>query len=173
MGIALLIVIITSVVLIVNSIGMSLTERLRYLGMLASVGATGRQKRFSVFFEGVLLGAAGIPLGLLIGYIGTKVTLTFLGKKVLEAEILAGSEGMRGSIPIVCTAWVILAIVICAAVTIFISTLVPALKAAKVMPIDALRQSSTIKVKAKKLRTLPLIRRIFGFEGELAYKKVN
>ena len=173
MGIALLIVIITSVVLIVNSIGMSLTEQLRYLGMLASVGATGRQKRFSVFFEGVLLGAAGIPLGLLIGYIGTKVTLTFLGKKVLEAEILAGSEGMRGSIPIVCTAWVILAIVICAAVTIFISTLVPALKAAKVMPIDALRQSSTIKVKAKKLRTLPLIRRIFGFEGELAYKNIK
>ena len=173
MGIALLIVIITSVVLIVNSIGMSLAERLRYLGMLASVGATGRQKRFSIFFEGLLLGVIGIPLGLLVGYIGTKVTLVFLGRKVLEAEILAGAEGMRGSIPITCSAWVILAIVICAAMTIFISTLVPALKAAKVMPIDALRQSDTIKVKAKKLRTFPLIRRIFGFEGELAYKNIK
>ena len=173
MAIALVIVIITSVVLIVNSIGMSLSERMRYLGMLASVGATGRQKRFSVFFEGLLLGAIGIPLGLLLGWIGTKLTLIFLGRKVLEADILAGAEGMRGSIPISCSWWVILIIVICSAMTIFISTLVPALKAAKVMPMDALRQSSTIKVNAKKLRTGPFIRRIFGYEGELAYKNIK
>ena len=173
MAIALGIVIITSVVLIVNSIGMSLAERMRYLGMLASVGATGRQKRGSIFFEGLLLGAVGIPLGLLMGFIGTKVTLVFLGRKVLEADIMRGSEGMRGSIPVSCTWWVILAIVICAALTIFISVLLPSRKAAKIMPIDALRQNNTIKVKAKKLRTNPVIRRIFGYEGELAYKNIK
>ena len=165
--------IITSVVLIVNSIGMSLAERMRYLGMLASVGATGRQKRGSIFFEGLLLGAVGIPLGLLMGFIGTKVTLVFLGRRILEADILRGSEGMRGSIPISCAWWVILAIVLCAAMTIFLSALLPAWKAAKIMPIDALRQNNTIKVKAKKLRTGPVIRRIFGYEGELAYKNIK
>ena len=173
MAIALGIVIITSVVLIVNSIGMSLAERMRYLGMLASVGATGRQKRGSIFFEGLLLGAVGIPLGLFLGFIGTRVTLVFLGRKILEADILRGSEGMRGSIPISCTWWVILAIVICSAMTIFISALFPALKAAKIMPIDALRQNNTIKVKENKLRTSPLIRRAFGYEGELAYKNIK
>lgn len=170
MAVGLVIVIVTSVVLIVNSLGMSLTERMRYLGMLASVGATGRQKRFSIYSEGLILGLIGIPLGLLLGYIGTKVTLGFLGSRILEAEIIAGAEGMRGSIPISCSPWVILAIVVFSGITIFISTLIPALKAAKVMPIDALRQTNTVKVRARNLKANPLIRKLFGYEGELAYK---
>ncbi|MBQ9437835.1 MAG: ABC transporter permease, partial [Lachnospiraceae bacterium] len=141
--------------------------------MLASVGATGRQKRFSVFFEGLVLGVIGIPLGILFGFIGTKVTLSFLGSRILEAEILAGAEGMRGGIPITCSAWVLLAITLCAALTILLSTLAPALRAAKVMPIDALRQNNTIKVKAKRLKTGFLIRKLCGYEGELAYKNIK
>ena len=173
MAIALFIVIVTSVVLIVNSIGMSLAERMRYLGMLASVGATGRQKRFSIYCEGLVLGIIGIPLGLLAGYLGTKVTLSVLGRRILEAEILAGAEGMRGSIPVTCSAWVVLAVVVFSGLTIFISTLFPALKAAKIMPVDALRQSRTIRVKAGKLRVNPLIQKICGYEGELAYKNIK
>jgi putative ABC transport system permease protein len=173
MAVALAIVIATSVILIFNSIGMSLTERMRYLGMLASVGATARQKRFSIYFEGLILGLIGIPLGLLFGYIGTGITLAVLGSKLLEAEMFVGAEGMRGSIPIVCEPSVIAAIVFFAALTILISTFIPAIRAAKVMPIDALRQSNVVKVKARKLRVNPLIRKIFGYEGELAYKNIK
>ncbi|WP_026510831.1 ABC transporter permease [Butyrivibrio sp. LC3010] len=173
MGIALIIVIATSVILIFNSIGMSLTERMRYLGMLASVGATARQKRFSIYYEGVVLGIIGIPLGLLLGYIGTRITLAILGRRILEADILAGAEGMRGTIPIVCQPSVIIAIIFFSALTIMLSVLVPGIKAARIMPIDALRQSTTIKVRARNLRVNPLIRKIFGYEGELAYKNIK
>ena len=130
MAIALAVVIATSVILIVNALGMSLTEKMRYLGMLASVGATGRQKRFSIYSEGLILGSIGIPLGLLMGLIGTKITLTILGSRILEADIIQGAEGMRGSIPIVCSPWVIIAIVVFSVATILISTWVPARKAA-------------------------------------------
>lgn len=173
MAIALCIVIITSVVLIVNSIGMSLAERMIYLGMLASVGATSRQKRFSIYFEGLVLGIIGIPLGLFFGYIGTRVTLDVLGSRILALDILAGAEGMRGSIPVSCSFSVIFAIILCSSVTIMISTLAPARSAAKIMPIDALRQSNTIKVKPGKLRVNPLICKLFGYEGELAYKNIK
>ncbi|WP_026653877.1 ABC transporter permease [Butyrivibrio proteoclasticus] len=173
LGVALAIVIATSVVLIFNSIGMSLTERMRYLGMLASVGATSRQKRFSIYYEGFILGLIGIPLGLLMGYIGTKITLAILGSKILAADILAGAEGMRGTIPIVCEPHVVALIIFFSGLTILISSLIPGLKAARIMPIDALRQSSVIKVKARKLRVNPLIRKIFGYEGELAYKNIK
>lgn len=173
MGIALAIVIATSVILIFNSIGMSLTERMRYLGMLASVGATARQKRFSIYYEGLVLGFIGIPLGLLLGYIGTKITLDILGQKIIESDMLFAAKGMSGGIPIVCDISVLAAIVFFAAITIMISTFVPAIRAAKVMPIDALRQNNVIKVKARKLKVNPLIRRIFGYEGELAYKNIK
>ncbi|WP_334137526.1 FtsX-like permease family protein, partial [Muricomes intestini] len=42
-GVMLVIIVLASVVLIYNAFGMSLSERVRYLGMLASVGATKRQ----------------------------------------------------------------------------------------------------------------------------------
>lgn len=173
LGIALAIVIATSVILIFNSIGMSLTERMRYLGMLASVGATSRQKRFSIYYEGLILGLIGIPLGLLFGYIGTRITLAILGSKILEADIMAGAEGIRGTIPVVCAPSVIVAIVFFSALTILISVLVPGIKAARIMPIDALRQSTTIKAKARQLRVNPIVRKIFGYEGELAYKNIK
>ncbi len=173
MAIALLIVVFTSVILIFNSIGMSLTERMRYLGMLASVGATARQKRFSIYFEGLILGLIGIPIGLLLGFIGTKITLGFLGSRILESDILADARGMRGTIPVVCDYQVLTAIVFSAAITILISTFVPAMRAAKVMPVDAIRQADVLKVKAGKLRVNPLVRKIFGYEGELAYKNIK
>ena len=173
MAVALAIVIATSVILIFNSIGMSLTERMRYLGMLASVGATAKQKRFSIYYEGLILGLVGIPLGLLFGYIGTRITLAFLGSKILAADMFVGAEGMRGSIPVICAPSVIVAIIFFSALTILISTFIPAIRAAKVMPIDALRQNNVVKVKAGSLRVNPLVRKIFGYEGELAYKNIK
>ena len=40
-----------SLILIYNVFQMSYRERTKYLGMLSSVGATGRQKRCSVYYE--------------------------------------------------------------------------------------------------------------------------
>lgn len=173
MGIALLIVMATSVVLIYNAFGMSLAEKIRYLGMLASVGATRAQKRASIYFEGFVLGLIGIPLGILAGIGGAAVTLAVLGSKMLESEIIAGAEGMRGAVPVVIEPTIIAVIFGLSAITIFISSLVPASKASRIMPLDALRQTSTVKVKARRLRTNPLVKKIFGYEGELAYKNIK
>ena len=41
------------------------------------------------------------------------------------------------------------------------------------MPIEALRQNNIVKVKARNLRVNPVIRKIFGYEGELAYKNLK
>ena len=173
MLIALLIVVVTSVVLIYNAFGMSLAEKIRYLGMLASVGATRAQKRASIYFEGLVLGIIGVPLGILAGIIGAAVTLDVLGKRVLEADIITGAEGLRGGIPILVTMPAILVIIAVSAITIFISALVPAIKASRIMPLDALRQTNTVKYKGSRLRVNPLIRKLFGYEGELAYKNIK
>ncbi len=173
MAIALLIVVATSVILIYNAFGMSLAEMIRYLGMLASVGATKAQKKASVYFEGMVLGLIGIPLGILAGIAGAAVTLSVLGRRIMESDMIVGAEGMKGDIPVIVDPYVVLAIVVISAVTIYISALVPAIKASKIMPLDALRQTNTIKLKAGKFKVNPVIRKIFGYEGELAYKNIK
>lgn len=170
----LLIIMIASVTMIHNSFSMSLAEKIRYLGMLASVGATKKQKRNSILFEGFILGASGIVLGCIFGAIGMGITLKFLGKSI--TDVFAGLYGAQGfSVDFKITVSPLLfacAIGICALI-VFISSLVPAVKASKITPIDAIRQNTQIKVSAKKLKANRLIGKIFGFDGVLADKNIK
>jgi len=171
--IILVIIMIASVVLIYNAFGMSLSERTRYLGMLASVGATKKQKRQSVYFEGAVLGAVGIPVGIAAGIVGIAITLKVVGSRIISTGMLMNVENSDITMKTVVPVWAIIGIVIFSALTIFISSLIPAKKASAVTPIEAIRQSKEFKIKAKKLRSPKYIRKIFGYEGELAYKNLK
>ena len=170
MGVALLVVIGVSVILIYNAFAMSLSEKVRYLGMLASVGATRQQKRFGIYMEGLLLGLVGIPLGFGLGAAGSGITLHVLGSKILAADMLTGMSGMRGGIPLHVSPLIILIIVVIAGITIFISSVIPAMKASGIMPIEAIRFSRDSRLRAWKLKTFPVIHSLFGVEGKMAYK---
>lgn len=171
--IILAIIMIASVVLIYNSFGMSLSERVRYLGMLASVGATKKQKRTSVYYEGLILGVIGIPVGIAAGIVGIGITLKAVGAQIIDSGMLSGvsSENMQMSVTV--PIWAIIAIIIFSALTIFISAVIPARKASSITPIDAIRQREEIKIKAKKVKSSKLVRKVFGYEGELANKNLK
>lgn len=64
--------------MISNVLSISLQERIKQLGMLASIGATSKQKKASVTIEAFLLGIIGIPLGLLFGLGLTVVVLAMI-----------------------------------------------------------------------------------------------
>ena len=171
LGILLFLIIVASVSLIYNAFAMSLSERVRYLGMLASVGATKKQKRGSIYYEGFILGLIGIPLGILSGIVGIAVTLHIVGGKIISSGMLTNASNyyelsMRTVVPV----WSIIGILIFSVLTIFISAFIPARKASRIAPIDAIRQREEIAVKARSLRVPRIIRLIFGYEGELAYK---
>lgn len=171
--VVLVLIVIASVMLIYNAFGMSLSERVRYLGMLASVGATKSQKRKSVYFEGAILGAVGIPVGILAGILGIGITLKLVGHKIISSGMIVGVSDSNMQMKTVVPFWAIVGIVLVSVFTIFISAFIPARKASKITPIDAIRQRQEIKVKPKKLKAPKYIRKIFGYEGELAYKNLK
>lgn len=173
MIIVLVIIIIASDALIYNAFAMSLSERIRYLGMLASVGATKVQKKLSVYFEGAILGAVGIPTGILAGIFGIGVTLKVVGDKIIQTGMLNGVSDSSIQMDVVVPVWAIIGIVVFSVITIFVSLLIPSRKASKITPIDAIRQKDEIKLKAKKLKSSRLIRKLFGYEGELANKNLK
>lgn len=169
--IILVIIIAASVVLIYNAFGMSLSERTRYLGMLSSVGATGKQIKASVYFEGLMLGTAAIPAGIGAGIIGVFIILKSLSGKIVQSQIVpnSGNLKMQMAVPL----WAVIFTVIISIITILVSSAVPAKRASAITPIDALRQTNEIKVNLKRLKTSFAVRKIFGFEGVLADKNLK
>ena len=171
--ILLIIIMIASVVLIYNAFAMSLSEKVKYLGMLSSVGATKRQKRFSIYYEGFILALFGIPLGIGAGVAGIGITLKALGKKIIATSMINGVTEQNVSMKVVFPIWAVLIVLGLSIITILISCSIPAKKASKISTISAIRQSDEIKVKAKTLKCPKYIKAIFGYEGELAYKNLK
>lgn len=168
-AIILLIIILASVFMIYDSFAVSYQQRARYLGMLASVGATRVQKRGSVYFEGFILGCIGIPIGILCGIGGIAVTLRALSDSFMKTVMVATGDSIR--LHAVVDWKIIVFSALVSALTIFISAWIPAHRASKITPIEALRQTNTVKVKkAKKLKTSRLRQKLFGFEDVLAVK---
>ena len=154
-----------SISLIYNAFSISVSERTRQFGILKSIGATKKQIRASVRYEALVLSGVGIPVGMLIGCLGIGITL-FALRDTFTHLIPNTSVQMRLALhPI--------ALLIAAAValiTVLISAAVPARRAAKLQPIDAIRQSADVKAKPKEVRTSKLVEKLFGFEGTMGAK---
>lgn len=163
----LIIIMIGSISLIYNSFAISITERSKQLGMLSSVGATKQQKRNSVFFEGTMIGAIAIPIGILAGIGGIGITFALVGPVL--------SRSFRYDLPLkLCVSFEsILVAVIFSIITIFVSAYIPARKASRISAIDAIRQTQDIRILGKAVRTRCWVRRVFGLEGELALKNLK
>ena len=78
-GVLVLIIMTGSVFLIYNSFHISMNERVHQYGILMSVGATAKQLRGAVLFEGICIGCIGIPIGIVAG-IGTLAALLQIGR---------------------------------------------------------------------------------------------
>ncbi len=162
-----IIIIVGSVSLIYNSFAISISQRSKQLGMLSSVGATKKQKRNSVFFEAFLYAVIGIPLGILAGIFGLTVTFKLIN------PLFTGMIDTNVELSMFVTAKSVVIPVILAIITIFISTYIPAKRASKIAPIEAIRQSKDIKITAKSIKTSKLTKRVFGLEGEIALKNMK
>ncbi|GIN87524.1 ABC transporter permease [Heyndrickxia sporothermodurans] len=166
-AIIIAVIMIGSVSLIYNAFAISVSERSRHLGMMASVGATKRQKRNSVFFEGLIIGIISIPIGIICGLAGIGITFQFIN------SMIEGALGVTEKLRIIVTPFSLLITCVVSMLTIFISTYLPAIKASKITAIDAIRQTTDVKLTSKTVKTSKFIRKIFGMEAEIGLKNLK
>lgn len=158
-----------SAFVIYNAFAISIGERKKQFGMFASVGATSAQVRRIVFIEAGVIAAIGIPIGILGAIVGVGILLK-LTQGIVSQLIIDAEQGL----PLVVSPLVIGLTVLFSAATILLSAWLPARRASRVSPIDAIRLSGEVQDDTPlNLRTSPLIRRVFGFEGELALKSLK
>lgn len=153
-----------SVFLIYNAFHISLNERTHQLGILMSVGATEKQLRNSVLFEGLCIGAVGIPLGILAGLPGIKGVLSLVEKNF--ANVMYDNVPLK----LVVSAPAVMGAAVISFFTILISAYIPAKKAAAVPVMECIRQTNEVKVHAKDLKASRFAQRFLSLEKILALK---
>ena len=126
-GVIIFVIMFTSVFCIRNSFVISITEKMRMYGELASVGATKKQIKKSVIAEAMLLGIIGVPLGVVSGIFAIFVLLKIVGA-MLGEYLFEGIDGILLGVNI----WSIVISVILGFVTIYLSAFFSAKKASKV-----------------------------------------
>ena len=161
------IIVVTSVFCIKNSFDISITEKIRQYGMLRSIGATKKQIKKNVFYEGAILGIIGIPLGILLG-LGASYILIIVSNIFLKGML---NTGLKLVLSISWTA--ILVSILLGIITIYLSALKSARKASKVSPINSIRNSADIKIKSKKIKCPKIVNKLFGIGGEISYKNLK
>ncbi|SDP12764.1 putative ABC transport system permease protein [Eubacterium maltosivorans] len=163
-SILVLLIMLGSVFLIYNAFNISLNERTRQFGILASVGATSKQLRNSVLFEGLCIGVVGIPIGLAVG----------IGSITLVISVIAGNfrNILLTDVPLTLTISVpaLIASAVISMITILISAYIPARKAAKRPVLESIRQTNEVKIDSKAVKTSDFAQRVYGLEGMLALK---
>ena len=161
------IIVVTSVFCIKNSFDISITEKIRQYGMLRSIGATKKQIKKNVYYEGAILGIIGIPLGILLG-LGASYILIIVSNIFLKDML---NTGLKLVLSISWTA--ILVSILLGIITIYLSALKSARKASKVSPINSIRNSADIKIKSKKIKCPKIVNKLFGIGGEISYKNLK
>lgn len=155
-----------SISLIYNSFSISVSERTRQFGILKSVGATKKQIRGAVLYEALVLCGIAIPLGAGVGCAGIGITLYCLRDSF--HLILSDTSDVKMKLVV---SWVGLgmAALLCLSIAL-ISAWIPARRALSVSPIQAIRQSTDIKISRREVKTSRLTQKLFGFEGMMASK---
>ena len=164
-AVVIIIIILSSVFVIRNSFSISVSEKTKQYGMLSSIGATKKQIKKSVLYEGFYIGIIGIPLGILCGMLAVVILLQVVN--VLLGDSL--NEKCVFSIPILA----IIASIVISAITIYLSCILPARRASKISPIEAIRGNDDIKIKAKKVKTSKITKKLFGIGGAIASKNLK
>ncbi len=164
-AVVMVIIIITSAVCISNSFAISINQKTKQYGMLASIGATPRQIRKNVFFEAAFMGVIGVAAGIVVGLSASYILVILSNKMLIDT--------LEMSIVYAPSLLGVLLSIVLAIVTIVLSALVPAIRASRMSPIMAINHSEDIKIKSKSLRTPELVSKVWGEGGVLAYKNMK
>ncbi len=124
---------------ILNTMLMAIMERTREIGMIAALGASKARIFMLVILETVFLSLAGAPVGIFLGW----MTSAYFNKHGLDlsgmGEEMMSSFGFRTLIYPEFPVEKIFTVLSIVMITALLSSLIPALKAISMRPVDALK----------------------------------
>ena len=158
-------VVICTIATVYNAFSISISERKKQFGILNSIGATKSQIIKLVFIEAFIVSVIAIPIGIVCGTISIDLVFRFI-QRYFENSFI---EDMN--LRVVYNLYIIIGSILIVLITIGISAILPAITAAKISPLEAIKNSSNLKI--GKVKDSKIVRFIFKTEGVLAYKNLR
>ncbi len=135
----LLLIIFTGYLIIYNVFQISVTNDIRFYGLLKTIGATGRQLKRIIRQQALLLSCAGIPLGLLLGFaVGNGLTPVIMAHLSYKRAFVSFNP------------WIFIGAAVFSLATVFLSCARPGRMAAKVSPVEAVRCTEGGQISGRK-----------------------
>ncbi len=136
------IVLIAGVVMIYNTFNISVMERVRQFGLLRCIGASQSQIKKLVKREGLYITLKAIPIG-----VGVGILIAFICSAILKYY----NSSLFAYFPLfnISIAGIVAGVLI-GFLTVFIASSLPAKRAAKVSPVNAVTGSNEFKISKKK-----------------------
>ena len=135
----LLLIIFTGYLIIYNVFRISVTNDIRFYGLLKTIGTTGKQLKRVIRQQALLLSLMGIPAGLLLGFvIGNKLTPVIMAHLSYKNAFVS------------CSPWIFIGAAAFSLLTVFLSCARPGRIAARVSPVEAVRYTEGGQQSGKK-----------------------
>ena len=132
-------IVFTGYLIIYNVFQIYVTNDIRFYGLLKTIGTTGKQLKRIIRQQALLLSLAGIPLGLLFGFlIGNQLTPVIMTQLSYTHAFVSFNP------------WIFIGAAAFSLLTVFLSCARPGRMAARVSPVEALRYTEGGGVQGKK-----------------------
>lgn len=137
------VIILSGYLIIYNIFYINVTTDIRYYGLLKTIGTTGKQLRRMVRQQALFLSAAGIPLGLLGGWL--------VGRSILPAFYRTLHTGGVKNVEL--NGFIFAGSAVFSLLVVFLSCIRPCRLASRVSPIEAVRYVENTSVRKKEKKT--------------------
>ena len=151
----ILIVMIAAISVIHHAFSVSVSERTKDFGLLCSIGATKKQIRESVMFEAGVLSCFGLPIGFLLGFAMDALLFSAIGKRLANLIVSTIGEESAVGLHAVLSPIVILSVLLVTIITVILSVWIPAMRASRAIPMEAIRQTSIYTPAKKRAAPVP------------------
>lgn len=139
-----LLFVVSGYLLIYNIFDISVMQDVRQYGLLRTIGTSTRQIKKIVNRQAIWLTLIGLPLGLIFGFLVSKMLLPIVMKFFQANSLNAMKVSVSPLIFLIAAVFTIF--------TVIISTRKPAKKAAKISPLEAIRYTGQENKKTKKTK---------------------
>lgn len=139
-----LLFVVSGYLLIYNIFDISVMQDVRQYGLLRTIGTSTRQIKKIVNRQAIWLTLIGLPLGLIFGFLVSKMLLPVVMKFFQANSLKAMKVSVSPLIFLIAAVFTIF--------TVIISTRKPAKKAAKISPLEAIRYTGQENKKTKKTK---------------------